>query len=277
MPRNLLLLPLALLAVLPAACSRTPAPTAADAAAPAASADPAALPDAAPADHAATLGAYHWDLTEATSGAGVRIDALLDDDGKPLRLDFRDGGVSVSNACNRMRGTTTLDGDRLEVGRVVSTLMACDARLMTLEREIGQRLPGPHTLAIVPGDAPRLTLTDGDGDVLTFTGVPTAETRYGSAGERVFLEVAPQRVACTPAAPQPTCLQVREIVYGDNGVQTSAGEWQPLDQDIEGYRHEPGVRNVLRLQRYPVTDPAADAPAQAYVLDMVVESELVTP
>ncbi|MCD9028038.1 META and DUF4377 domain-containing protein [Luteimonas sp. BDR2-5] len=267
----LLLLPFALIAL---ACSRTPAPSPADVQ-PSATDAADALPDAAPADHAATLGAYHWDLTGATTGAGARIDALLDDAGKPLRLDFSDGGVSVSNACNRMRGTATLDGDRLEVGRVVSTMMACDDRLMTLEREIGQRLPGPHTLAIVPGDRPRLTLTSGDGEVLAFTGVATADTRYGGPGERVFLEVAPQRVACTPQAPEPTCLEVREIVFGDDGVRQSAGEWRPLAQDIEGYTHEPGVRNVLRLQRYPVTDPAADAPASAYVLDMVVESETV--
>ncbi|MES1154129.1 MAG: DUF4377 domain-containing protein, partial [Rhodanobacter sp.] len=51
--------------------------------------------------------------------------------------------------------------------------------------------------------------------------------------------------------------------------------WQPLQQDIEGYVHEPGVRNVLRVKRYPLQRPPADAPSSAYVLDMVVESEIV--
>jgi len=32
---------------------------------------------------------------------------------------------------------------------------------------------------------------------------------------------------------------------------------------------------VLRLKRYRIANPPADAPSQAYVLDMVVESELV--
>ena len=41
---------------------------------------------------------------------------------------------------------------------------------------------------------------------------------------------------------------------------------------IEGYTHEDGVRNVVRVKRYEVKNPPADAPSQAYVLDMVVES-----
>jgi hypothetical protein len=37
------------------------------------------------------------------------------------------------------------------------------------------------------------------------------------------------------------------------------------------------VRNVLRVKRYPIEHPPADAPDSAYVLDMVVESESVRP
>ncbi len=270
----LLLLPLALIA-----CSPTPPAGNASAATTTVAADAAAIPDATPADHVATLAAYHWDLVDATTGAGARIDALLDDGGKPLRLDVRDGGVSVSNACNRISATATLTGDQLDVGPAVSTQMAClDNRLMTLEREIGQRLPGAHALVLVAGDPPQLTLTRPDGDVLTFAGTPTPVTRYGSDGERVFLEVGPQRVACNhPLMPDHQCLQVREVTYGDNGVRGSTGEWMPLFEDIEGYTHAPGVRNVLRLQRFDVADPPADGASIAYVLDMVVESETVAP
>ncbi len=74
------------------------------------------------------------------------------------------------------------------------------------------------------------------------------------------------------------CLQVRERKYGDNGVVTGPpGEWQPLYQSIEGYTHEAGIRNVLRVQRFNIKNPPADAPNTAYVLDMVVESEVVKP
>ena len=41
---------------------------------------------------------------------------------------------------------------------------------------------------------------------------------------------------------------------------------------IEGYSHEPGIRNVLRVDRYTIKNPPADASKYAYVLDLVVES-----
>jgi hypothetical protein len=93
----------------------------------------------------------------------------------------------------------------------------------------------------------------------------------------VFLEVAPQTVPCRhPPVPDKTCLQVRERRYDANGLRASEpGPWQPLQQDIEGYVHQPGVRNVLRVKRYPLKRPPADAPSSAYVLDLVVESETV--
>ena len=49
----------------------------------------------------------------------------------------------------------------------------------------------------------------------------------------------------------------------------------PLYQEVGGYEHQPGVRNVLRLKRFDIANPPADAPSVAYVLDMVVESEIV--
>jgi len=267
----MLLLPLAL-----AACGGSTPPESAATAPTQAAAD--AIPDAAPADHAKTLEAYHWRLADATSSGGARIDALLDGDGDALQLDFADSGLSVSNACNRMGANVALDDDRLTVDQVISTMMACaDAQLTAREREIGQRLPGTHRLALTGGESPRLTLQLENGDVLVFEGVPTPATRYGGEGETVFLEIAPERVACShPLIPEQRCLQTREVQYDDEGVRSPGdAEWTPLYQDIEGFTFEDGVRNVVRVQRFDVADPPADAPSQAYVLDMVVESESV--
>lgn len=267
----MLLLPLAL-----AACGGSTPPEETTAAPTQTAAD--AIPDAAPADHAATLEAYHWRLVDATSGGGARIDALLDGGGEALQLDFADGGVRVSNVCNRMGANVTLDDDRLGVDQVISTMMACaDAQLTAREREIGQRLAGTHRIALTAGEPPRLTLTLDSGDVLAFEGVPTPATRYGGDGETLFLEIAPERIACNhPLIPDHRCLRTREVRYDDEGVRTPGdAEWTPLYQDIEGFTHEDGVRNVVRVQRYDVPDPPADAPSQAFVLDMVVESENV--
>jgi hypothetical protein len=67
---------------------------------------------------------------------------------------------------------------------------------------------------------------------------------------------------------------VRELHYDANGLRTGEpGAWTLLYQPIDGYTHEPGIRNVLRVKRYTIADPPADAPSRALVLDMVVESD----
>lgn len=259
----LLTLPALLLATACTQAPRTPGNT-----------DTATAPPAAAAFDATRLGGYHWQLSQATDSDGNRIDALFPRADLPLQLDFAEGRVSVSNTCNRLGGSYALDGDTLSVGNLVQTRMACvDDALMRSDDAIGERLQAGGTLRL-EGD--ELVLATPAGETLRFTGVPTPDTRFGGPGERVFLEVAARRVPCHhPLMPDYQCLHVREITYGDNGVKQSEGDWQFLYQDIEGYVHEPGVRNVLRLNRYTIANPPADASSIAYVLDMVVESEVM--
>ena len=275
MKYRLLLLPLAL-----AACSQTPPPATSGTPAPTASAaSVASTPTAATAAvDTASLPRYHWRLSEATTADGKRIDALFARPDKPLQLDFVRDRLAVANACNRIGGGFRIEGDRLKAGPLASTMMACpDPALAALDGAISQRLEGGPKLSLHGGDTPTLRLVTDAGDTLVFTGEPTAETRYGGEGETVFLDVAAETKPCShPLIPDKQCLQVRERKYAENGTIASTGEWQPLYQDIEGYTHEPGVRNVLRLKRFTLKNPPADAPSSAYVLDMVVESETVT-
>lgn len=224
---------------------------------------------------AGTLSAYRWRLVEANAADGARIDALFPRADKPLQLDFADGHVGVANACNRIGGSYVLEGETFTAGSMVMTQMACsDGALMRSDLAISQRLEAGGTLRLEGTTA--LVYTTTTGDTLRFTGEPTPDTRFGGPGERVFLEVAAQRVACPHAMiPDHQCLRVREIAYDHNGLKQREGEWQFLYQDIEGYAHEPGMRNVLRLNRYTIANPPADGSSVAYVLDMVVESEMV--
>lgn len=265
----LLMLPLAL-----AACNQ---PAQEPAATPPAEATTPTTPPPAAVD-AATLAGHYWQLAEAKAADGTRLDALFVQADKPVQLEFVDGRLSVANTCNRMGGGFTLEGDQLKLGALASTMMACpDPKLMALDQEIGKRLEGSSTLALQAGDAPQLTLTNAAGDVLTFKGVPTPATRFGGPGERVFLEVAAQTKPCShPLIPNKQCLQVREIKFDEQGLRTGEpGEWQPLFQEIEGFTHQPGTRNVVRVNRYNIANPPADGSSVAYVLDMVVESEVV--
>ncbi|MGY0558770.1 DUF4377 domain-containing protein [Lysobacter sp. A421] len=260
------------------ACS---APTPPDAAPPPVTNAAIADATAGQAVDSALLGRYHWQLDQATDADGQRIDALLVRPEHPVQLDFADSRIQISNTCNSMSGGFSIDGGQLQVDRLAQTMMACaDPALAALDDAVGDRLADPATIASQQdGDSAQLTLTTTSGDVLVFVGKPTAETRYGSEGEQVFLEVAAQTKPCNhPLIPDKSCLQVRERTYDENGlVVGTPGEWEPLYQDIEGYTHEPGIRNVLRLKQFTIANPPADGSSIAYVLDMVVESERVTP
>ena len=224
------------------------------------------------------LTANHWVLDNATDSAGKRIDALFVRADKPVTLNFIDGRLAVDNTCNRMGGGYTVAGSTLPVSPMASTMMACaDQTLMALDQAVGSRLEG--TLKIEQLDAATLKLSTAAGDVLTLRGEPTAETRYGGPGATVFLEVDAQTKPCShPLIPDKQCLQVREVHYDDKGLeQGQRGAFENFYDGIEGYTHEAGVRNVLRVKRYAVKNPPADASSQAYVLDMVVGSKIVKP
>jgi heat shock protein HslJ len=267
-----------LIPVLPlllATCARLPWPSAPAATAPQAA---TASADAAGLD-AQTLAAYRWQLGEARDAQGQRIGALFARAGRPLTLEFQPGRISVANSCNRMSGGYRIDGDQLAVDRLASTMMACaDPALAALDQAIGRRLEG-RSSASVQRAPEKLVLTRAGGDTLVFDGVPTPETRYGGPGERAFLEVAARTQPCRhPLIPDKQCLQVREVFYDDNGLKTGTpGEFRDFYGDIEGYVHEPGVRNVLRVERFRRDPAPADAPDAAYVLDRVVESETEKP
>jgi Domain of unknown function (DUF4377) len=86
---------------------------------------------------------------------------------------------------------------------------------------------------------------------------------------------AATQAVLTPVDPEHAMPAGARRIYADNGVLAWQGEWRPLYQEIEGYTHTPGTRNVLRLKKFAVKNPPADAPSVAYVLDMVVESEII--
>ncbi len=55
---------------------------------------------------------------------------------------------------------------------------------------------------------------------IVFTGKQTAESKYQSQAETVFLEISPETKTCSAGVARMECLQVREIKYAENGVKT---------------------------------------------------------
>jgi hypothetical protein len=157
-------------------------------------------------------------------------------------------------------------------------MKACEPALMKADAALSAVLAQHLDVQLQSGATPSLRLVSPKGQTLALSGQPTLESRYG-APKRIFLEVAPQRVPCQPGAGAPTqCLQVRERRFDAQGLRIEPpGEWRAFYDRIDGYTHTPGVRNVLRINRYQRGQAPADASRFVYVLDLVVESETVKP
>ncbi len=126
------------------------------------------------------------------------------------------------------------------------------------------------------GAPPQLHLQTASNETLVLEGQVTPEALYGP-GTLIFLEVDARQLPCrNPRNAQTTCLQVREISFDEQGLRTAmSGPWQPFYDDIEGYTHTPGERNVLRVKRFDRGAAPGNAAPAIYVLDLIIETEIV--
>lgn len=212
-----------------------------------------------------TIASYQWTYQPAGSE-------------KPIVLNFSDKNLNVATGCNGMNSTWTIENGLLAVGNMMSTQMMCSPELMKQEAFAGalfQNRKVPFVLDTANTDHPTLTLVSTTGEKVVFTGKMTPETKYQTQGETIFLEISPETKQCTGVAPQ-TCLQVKEIKYADNGVKTQVDkDWTLFYNTIEGFTHTPNERQVVRIKRYEIKNPAADQSKYAYVQDMIIEREAV--
>jgi len=222
-----------------------------------------------------TLESHRWMLTSATGAQGQRIEGLPGA-GRPIVFIFAEGRLNIEGGCNRIFGGYQIDGgSRLKVGRMASTMMACEPAAMKIDATLSELLAEPAKIELEPGAEPVLRLITPDNATLSFKGRMTPEARYGQP-TRIFLEVAAQTVACNnPLNGAKACIQARERRIDAQGLFVGTpGAWQPFYDPIEGYTHQAGTRNVLRLKRFE-RSALAGGPPFFYVLDLVVESESV--
>ncbi|WDK00707.1 META domain-containing protein [Xanthomonas campestris] len=271
--RAVLLAP-ALLAIGATACGRDVPPAApADesaSATPAATAMPKLSAQDAPLR--AALQIHHWQLQRAHDAHGTALRSLFVDGMPPLQLDFTAQRLQVSQTCNALGAAYTVEAAHLQIGRVVSSKRLCaQSRRMAQEHAASDLLSGRFAVALdSAAPLPTLRLTRTDGTRLEFAGQPTADARFGGPGQTVWLEVAGDTAPCT-TEPTRQCLKVREYLQATQAVlQDSADGWQPLDQPIEGFTHEPGIRTLLRVTRYPASGDEREAPV--YVLEQLLEA-----
>lgn len=165
--------PLAGLALIAACASPVPAPVLQPAPAPAppaAAVAPAPVPvppapAAAPAMPPDPKVLGLWIIEQARSAP------LLDK--RKARIDFAPDGTLVGHgSCNTLRARYTLEGDRLKVGAIVTTRMACGDALMEQEDRVLTALERAARAFVPPHGF--LTLQDADGAVLMRASRPDA-------------------------------------------------------------------------------------------------------
>lgn len=133
-------------ALLLAACTTAPAPSAGG--------DPDAL---AQVDR--------WILQGATDADGERIDAAFPVGTAVHALSFDTGRVSVEGGCNRISGAYRIDGEgRLVIDALASTRMACaDAALMAADTAVSELVQGTTEWRIAESWPEQLFLDHADG------------------------------------------------------------------------------------------------------------------
>jgi len=225
------------------------------------------------------LEAYRWTLVSATDASDQRIAGLPPGKDHPVVLSFADSRVSIQGPCNRLVGTYQITGaNQLTVNANASTMMACDPAVMQADSALSTMLAKPSQVEMTGRPSARLRLVSAGNATLTFSGQATPESLYGPS-TTVFLEISAHSVACqNPPPPNTRCLQYRERFFDEQGlVVGTPGEWRPLHENIEGYTHREGERNVLRVKRFNRAAGPAGPSSTVYVLDLMVESETVKP
>ena len=215
-----------------------------------------------------TLANYHWI-------------ANIPDAPKPLVLNFdkQAGRLGIATSCNSMGTSWKVENNQIVTGNLMATQMACEPKAMAQEgiaADLFDNRKAPFVLNLNDPDAPTLTVVSAKGEKIVFTGKQTAESKYQSQGETVFLEISPETKTCSAGVARMECLQVREIKYAENGVKTQVDkDWTLFYNHIDGFTHNPKERQIVRVKRYEIANPAADQSKYAYIQDMIIEREAV--
>ncbi|WP_367847120.1 META domain-containing protein [Rhodoferax sp. WC2427] len=120
------------------------------------------------------LSALRWTLQSATDGQGQPMAVLFPRADPRFTVEFKEGRMGIRGGCNAMGGSYQIDAaNRLQVGPMVSTRMACGGGLMEADQALGALLAQRLQVRLDDGPAPVLRLLSDAGQTLVWVGVPT--------------------------------------------------------------------------------------------------------
>lgn len=141
---------------------------------------------------------------------------------RPVTARFEAGRISGFSGCNRFMGGYTVDRDKLVIGMLAGTMMACPEPEMALERAVHGALTGTLRYAI---SADRLTLTPVSGAPLVFQMAP-APRLEGITWEVTGFNNGRQAVVGTLSGTKLTLSFQDGAVQGHSGCNTFRGTFK---------------------------------------------------
>ena len=225
-----------------------------------------------PASASDVLAQTSWDLARWTRpGGALREIPHPSSNSRPLTISFihdqgatRASGFSGCNAYNAPY--TVANGQLIITSNPVATMMACAPVNMQLEQEFLASLTRITATSFDNTNNPqRMSWVLSTGDTLDF-GRRIDPVAGGQVGPTKLVYVNAERVPCNAGAGRTTCYQVRD---------SQSQPWQLWYGDITGFNFQPGIRYRLRVVEIKDPNPPADTSGLRWVLDAVVEQEIV--
>ncbi|MCU6615580.1 META and DUF4377 domain-containing protein [Achromobacter mucicolens] len=187
--------------------------------------------------------------------------AFIHDQGSPRLMGFA--------GCNTYNAPYTIANGLLIVrADPVSTRMVCAPNVMQIEHAYLAALTRITATSFDNTNNPqRMTWKLSTGDTLDF-GRRVDPVAGGQLGAAKLVYVNAERVPCQTGAGRALCYQVRD---------SASQPWQVWHGEITGFNFQPGVRYRLRVVEIEDPNPPMGASPLRWVLDAVVEQQIVSP
>lgn len=143
---------------------------------------------------------------------------------------FEDGRVTGFSGCNTFTGPYSLEANRLKIGQLAATMMACPEPAMTVERAWLGAMTGASFVAAIAGD--HLTLTADSGAQVTFVKQPP-ELPEGGTWDVTGYNNGRQAVVGPMVGTRITVAFEQGTVAGDAGCNTFRATYSTDGSRIE--------------------------------------------
>ena len=111
-----------------------------------------------------TLQSYDWQLVDAKRTNGQQVTQLFFNPAKPLMLSFNNyegnNHVTFKNTCNNMGAGYSVVNGNVQLGNVLSTMMACPEPQASFDTATMATIQGKYSLSKSPNTLPMLTITN---------------------------------------------------------------------------------------------------------------------